>query len=89
MEFEIKKFQIRIPKIFITRDTRLIFAEILNNAKINLYEKIMKKIISIDTGLIYYDIENIDKRRILLEKFFYQMDLNIRLRIYHSDICDD
>jgi hypothetical protein len=83
MENEINKYRFYIPKIKISGDNRLIYAEIFNSAKIDLFKKIFKKIVSIGSGLIFYDIEDFCKRELLLKKFYYTMDLNVRLHIYH------
>lgn len=83
MEIEINKYRFYIPKIKISEDNRLIYAEIFNSAKIDLFKKIFKKIVSIGSGLIFYDIEDLYKRELLLKKFYYTMDLNVRLHIFH------
>jgi hypothetical protein len=83
METEIYRYRFYIPKITISEDNRIIYAEIINNAENDLFKKICKKIVSIGSGLIFYDFDLPYKKKLILEKFYYRMDLNVRLHIYH------
>ena len=87
MEIEIGKISSlrRIPKISLCGVNQSIFAKIFNRANKKLFEKILKKIVDVGSGQIYYYI---NEKNLFLNHLFFKLPMCMRLEIYH-DIYDE